>query len=580
MNGFIILLVAIVLFIAAYATYGSWLCKQWGIDPKRKTPAVEVNDGNDYAPTNPAVLLGHHFASIAGAGPITGPIQAAFFGWVPVLLWILIGGIFFGGVQDFSALFASIRHKGKSVGEVIEHHIGRKCMLIFNIFVFLVLLLVVAAFGDIVAGTFASVPATVAQETYMVEGVLDQAAYDAAVANAQSSARSAGSVATASLSFIPLAIMFGLLQRKNNNTLVNTIIGVALLCAAIAFGIYCPIMNVSKDIWMIFTMVYIFIASVAPVWILLQPRDYLNSFLLYAIIILAVVGIGAAQPTMELNAFNGFIVNGQPLFPVLFITIACGAISGFHSLIASGTTSKQLKNEKDAKVIGYGAMLIECVVAVIAVVAVSSAVGQKMQAEGMGPAIIFSRGIASFAATLGLPEGACTTVIALAYSAFCLTSLDTATRLGRMIFQELFGSTKGNLNKVLTNKYFATLVTVVLSWALASAGYQNIWPLFGAANQLVAVPAFLACSVWFKHIGRNNKMFLAPMFFMLAATLSSLCLTFYNNMMKLVAGTGMMGKEGLQCGIIVVLVVLAVIITIDGLKELFNKNSTKMEVEA
>ncbi len=580
MNGFIILAVAIVLFVVAYLTYGSWLCKQWGIDPKRKTPAVEINDGNDYAPTNPAVLLGHHFASIAGAGPITGPIQAAFFGWVPVLLWILIGGIFFGGVQDFSALFASIRHGGKSVGEVIEHHIGKKCMLIFNIFVFLVLLLVVAAFGDIVAGTFASVPAAVVEESYMVDGVLNEEAFAAAKATAEASARSAGSVATASLSFIPLAILFGLLQRKNNNTLVNTVIGVALLIAAIAFGIACPIMNVSKSTWMLFTMVYIFIASVAPVWILLQPRDYLNSFLLYAIIILAVVGIGAAQPTMELNAFNGFVVNGQPLFPVLFITIACGAISGFHSLIASGTTSKQLKNEKDAKVIGYGAMLIECVVAVIAVVAVSSAVGQEMQASGMGPAIIFSRGIASFASVLGLPTDACTTVIALAYSAFCLTSLDTATRLGRMIFQELFGSTKGKLNKVLTDKYFATTVTVVLSWALASAGYQNIWPLFGAANQLVAVPAFLACSVWFKHIGRNNKMFLAPMFFMLAATLSSLCLTFYNNMSKIIAGAGAMGKEGLQCGIIVVLVVLAVIITVDGLKELFNKNSKKMEAEA
>ncbi len=580
MNGFIILAVAIVLFIVAYLTYGSWLCKQWGIDPKRKTPAVEVNDGNDYMPTNPAVLLGHHFSSIAGAGPITGPIQAAFFGWVPVLLWILVGGIFFGGVQDFSALFASIRHKGKSVGEVIETHIGRKCKLIFNIFVFLVLLLVVAAFGDIVAGTFASVPANVTEAAYTVDGVLDEAAFTAAQDAAMANARSAGSVATASLTFIPLAVLFGLMQRKNNNTLLNTVIGVTLLVAAIAFGIACPIMNVSKDIWMLFTMAYIFIASVAPVWILLQPRDYLNSFLLYAIIILAVVGIGAAQPTMELAAFNGFVVNNQPLFPVLFITIACGAISGFHSLIASGTTSKQLKNEKDAKVIGYGSMLIECVLAVITLVAVGSTIGQQMQKSGATPAMIFSNGIASFAATLGLPQQTCVTVIALAYSAFCLTSLDTATRLGRMIFQELFPNTEAGIGKIAGNKYFATLITVVLSWALASAGYQNIWPLFGAANQLVSVPAFLACSVWFKHMGRNNKMFLAPMFFMLAATMSSLVLTFYNNMMKLVAGAGAMGKEGLQCGIIVVLIVLAIIITVDGLKELFNKNSKKMEAQA
>ena len=573
MNGFLILVIAIVLFLVAYVTYGAWLCKQWGIDPKRKTPAVEKNDGNDYVPASPAVLLGHHFSSIAGAGPITGPIQAAFFGWVPVLLWIVIGGIFFGGVQDFSALFASIRHDGKSIGEVIEKHIGRKSKLIFNIFVFLVLLLVVAAFGDIVAGTFASVPATVNQETYMVEGVLNQEAYDAAVAVADQNARSAGSVATASLLFIPLAVLFGLLQRRNNNTLVNTLVGVALLCGCIAAGINFPIMGVSKNTWMMVTLVYIFIASVAPVWILLQPRDYLNSFLLYGIIILAVVGIGAARPGMEINAFNGFVVAGKPIFPVLFITIACGAISGFHSLIASGTTSKQLTNEKDAKLIGYGGMLIECVLAVITLVAVGSAVGQQMQTSGATPAAIFSRGIASFAATIGLPETTCATVIALAYSAFCLTSLDSATRLGRMIFQELFEDASESVRKIFGNKYVATLITVVLSAALASAGYQKIWPLFGAANQLVAVPAFLACSVWFKHMGKNNKMFLIPMFFMLAATMTSLVMSFCTNVSLLMAGTGAFGKEGLQCIIIVPVIILAIILVIDGLKELLKKQA-------
>ena len=579
MNGFLILVIAIVLFLVAYVTYGAWLCKQWGIDPKRKTPAIEKNDGNDYVPASPAVLLGHHFSSIAGAGPITGPIQAAFFGWIPVLLWIVIGGIFFGGVQDFSALFASIRHDGKSIGEVIEKHIGRKSKLIFNIFVFLVLLLVVAAFGDIVAGTFASVPAAVnvAQDAYMVEGVLDQAAYDAAVVAAEdaamANARSAGSVATASLLFIPLAVLFGLLQRRNNNTLVNTLVGVALLCGCIAAGINFPIMGVSKNTWMMVTLVYIFIASVAPVWILLQPRDYLNSFLLYGIIILAVVGIGAARPGMEINAFNGFVVAGKPIFPVLFITIACGAISGFHSLIASGTTSKQLTNEKDAKLIGYGGMLIECVLAVITLVAVGSAVGQSMQTSGATPAMIFSRGIASFAATVGLPEGTCATVIALAYSAFCLTSLDSATRLGRMIFQELFEDASESVRKIFGNKYVATLITVVLSAALASAGYQKIWPLFGAANQLVAVPAFLACSVWFKHMGKNNKMFLIPMFFMLAATMTSLVMSFCTNVNLLLAGTGAFGKEGLQCIIIVPVIILAVILVVDGMKELMKKKA-------
>ncbi len=579
MNGFIILLIAIVIFIAAYATYGAWLCKKWGIDPHRKTPAVEVNDGGDYVPASPAVLLGHHFSSIAGAGPITGPINAAFFGWLPVLLWILIGGIFFGGVQDFSALFASIRHGGKSVGEVVGAHIGKKSKLIFNIFVFLVLLLVVAAFGDIVAGTFASVPAAVnvAEDAYMVEGVLDQVAYDEAVAAAEATnlanARSAGSVATASCLFIPLAMLFGIMQRKNNNTVVNTIIGVALLCASIAVGIMFPMMNVSKQTWMFLTWGYIFIASVAPVWILLQPRDYLNSFLLYAIIILAVLGITVAQPTMEVAAFNGFVVKGQPIFPVLFITIACGAISGFHSLIASGTTSKQLSSEKDAKLIGYGGMLIECVLAVITLIAVGCAMGQQMQATGATPAAIFSTGIASFAAKLGLPFEVSRTVIALAYSAFCLTSLDSATRLGRMIFQELFDGAAESIKKVLCNKYVATLITCVLSFVLARAGYQNIWPLFGAANQLVAVPAFMACAVWFKHMGKTNKMFIYPMWFMLAATMTSLVMSLTTNIQKLMAGTGAMGKEGLQCFIIVPVIILAIILVIDGVKELRKKNA-------
>ena len=577
MNGFIILLIAVVVFIAAYTLYGAWLCKKWGIDPHKKTPAVEVNDGDDYVPTSPAVLLGHHFSSIAGAGPITGPINAAFFGWVPVFLWILIGGIFFGGVQDFSALFASIRHGGKSVGEVVNKHIGKKSKMIFNIFVFLVLLLVVAAFGDIVAGTFASVPAAVNidQAAYTVEGVLDQVAYDEAVAAAEATnlanARSAGSVATASCLFIPLAMLFGILQRKNNNVVVNTIIGVALLCASIAVGIMFPMMNISKQTWMYLTWVYIFIASVAPVWILLQPRDYLNSFLLYAIIILALVGITVAQPTMEVAAFNGFVVKGQPIFPVLFITIACGAISGFHSLIASGTTSKQIANEKDAKLIGYGGMLIECVLAVITLVAVGCAMGQQMQATGATPAAIFSTGIASFAAKLGLPFEVCRTVIALAYSAFCLTSLDSATRLGRMIFQELFDGTAESVKKVLCNKYVATLITCALSFLLARAGYQNIWPLFGAANQLVAVPAFLACAVWFKHMGKSNKMFIYPMWFMLAATMTSLVMSLTTNIQKLMAGTGAMGKEGLQCIIIVPVIILAVILVIDGIKELRKK---------
>lgn len=346
MSSIVILLGAVAVFIIAYLTYGSWLAKQWGVDPSRVTPAHEMEDGVDYMPAKSPVLLGHHFASIAGAGPINGPIQAAVFGWVPVLLWIVVGGIFFGAVQDFSSIFVSIRHKGKSLGEVIEENIGHRCKMLFTVFAWLVLLLVVAAFADIVAGTFVGYT--------VVEGEM---VYNSAN----------GSVATASMLFIPLAIAFGfLVYRKNAPLLVSTIAGVILLAVCIIVGLKCPI-YMSKTFWLVIVFAYIAIASVTPVWILLQPRDYLNSFLLYFMMIAAMIGIIGTNPTVELAPVTTFrLANGQTMFPFLFITVACGAISGFHSLIGSGTTSKQLDNEKDAKMIGYGGMLIECFLAVIA----------------------------------------------------------------------------------------------------------------------------------------------------------------------------------------------------------------------
>ena len=262
MSAIVLILLAIVIFVIAYLTYGRWLAKQWGIDPKRPTPAHEFTDGVDYVPAKSPVLLGHHFASIAGAGPINGPIQAAFFGWLPVFLWIVIGGIFFGAVQDFSALFVSIRHKGKSIGEVIEENIGRRCKVLFTIFAWLVLLLVIAAFADIVANTF-----TIGNPD--IVGLFPGAV--AGTAN--------GSVAMASLLFIPLAIVFGfLVHRRNAPMIVSTIAGIVLLAICIAVGLMCPI-NLPKSVWLGFIFVYIIIASVTPVWILLQPRDYLNSFL-------------------------------------------------------------------------------------------------------------------------------------------------------------------------------------------------------------------------------------------------------------------------------------------------------------
>ncbi|MBS6395550.1 MAG: carbon starvation protein A [Clostridiales bacterium] len=552
MSGIVLIVASIVIFVGAYLTYGRWLAKQWGIDPSKKTPAHELEDGVDYCPAKAPVLMGHHFSSIAGAGPINGPIQAAFFGWVPVFLWIVIGGIFFGAVQDFGSVFVSIRHQGKSLGEVIEENIGHKCKVLFTVFSWLVLLLVVAAFADIVASSFTG-----------------------SVAN--------GSVATASVLFIPLAIGFGfVVYRKNAPMVAASVVGVVLLAACVLIGLKFPIM-MSKNFWLVFVFVYIMIASVTPVWILLQPRDYLSSYLLYFMIIAAVVGIIGANPSIQTPAFTGFAVGGNYLFPTLFITVACGAVSGFHSLIGSGTTSKQLDSEKDALAIGYGSMLIECVLAVVSLIAVASLSGDGSMAfvkdalglEAITPTIVFGTAISGFFAQLGFGEAtvnATYTVICLAVSCFCLTSLDTATRLGRFMFQELFAPKEGEKPNMLNNMYVATAITALGGFVLCLAGYAKIWPLFGACNQLVAVPAFLAIAVYLGRKGKNNKMLFIPMIFMLCATLTSLVLTFKANMTAILAGGGAASvfTPVLQNVIIVPIVVLAVIMVIDGSKVLLQ----------
>ncbi len=550
MNSVVLILLAIAIFVVAYLTYGRYLAKTWGIDPKRKTPAYELEDGVDYCPAKTPVLMGHHFSSIAGAGPINGPIQAAFFGWLPCFLWIVIGGIFFGAVQDFGSIFVSIRHEGKSLGEVIEENIGHKSRVLFTVFAWLVLLLVIAAFADIVANSFTGSAAN-------------------------------GSVATASMLFIVLAIGFGFaVYRKNAPMVVASVVGVILLAVCVAIGLAFPI-ELPKTFWISFVFIYIMIASVTPVWILLQPRDYLSSFLLYFMIIAAVIGIFGAHPDIQIPAYIGFHVSNNYMFPTLFITIACGAISGFHSLIGSGTTSKQLDNEKDALMVGYGSMLIECVLAVISLIAVATLTsdGQFAAAGFSSPTVVFASAISGFFAQLGLSEGAVSatyTIIALAVSCFCLTSLDTATRLGRFMFQELFAGTSVGKQMKLENMYVATGITALCGFALCLAGYAKVWPLFGACNQLVAVPAFLAIGTYLKKQGKNNKMLHIPIIFMSCATIVSLIFSFKNNLVALING----GLDGaatftniLQDVIIVPIVILAVILLIDGGKVLWGKKN-------
>lgn len=495
MNSLLLLIIAIVAFFIAYVTYGRWLAKKWGIDIEKPTPANTLKDGIDYVPSDAKVILGHHFSSIAGAGPITGPIAASIFGWLPVYLWIIIGSIFIGGVHDFSSLFASIRHDGKSIGEIIKINIGKRGKLLFNIFAYATIILVVAAFADICAGTFVYNPETPDVLTGARAG-------------------------TASILFIFLAILFGFfVYRKNANLILSTIIGVILLFLCIYLSYQFPIIKLSKSAWSIILLIYITIASIAPVWILLQPRDYLCSFLLYTMLIGGILGIVFAVPSFtEIPMFAGFNIGGQTLFPILFVTVACGAVSGFHSLVSSGTTSKQIKSEKDTQLIGYGAMLIEGVVAVIALIAV----GCVASAEGSTPAQVFSLGLATFMNKFGLPLEVGKIFTILTFSAFALTSLDTATRIGRYIFQELSEDSSVNIKKFFGNIYTSTLITVGLSALLMNYGYAKIWPIFGSSNQLLAALALLAVTAWLANRKKKTIMTVIPMFFMFIVTLTAL----------------------------------------------------------
>ena len=570
MNSLLLLIICIAILVAGYIFYGGWLCKQWGVgDSKKPTPAHEMEDGVDYVPAKAPVLMGHHFSSIAGAGPITGPIGAAMFGWVPVVLWILIGGIFFGGVHDFGALFASIRHKGQSIGEIISTNMSKRAKMLFTIFAYLTLILVVAAFASIVATTFGAV----VDEA----GAIDQAA----------SATNA-SVAMVSLLFIVIAIVFGfMVYRRNASMAVSTILGVVAIALCMVIGMNFHPIYLTTNTWMIIVGIYITIASVTPVWILLQPRDYLSSFLLYAMLAVALVGVVISHAGMGgadgLAAFNGFAVdngNGmQYLFPVLFTTVACGAISGFHSLVSSGTTSKQLDKETDAKPIAYGGMLLECVLAVITVCAINFAYKNGITA---GATAIFAGGISQMYGGIA-SEGVVTvlnTLLVLTYSAFCLTSLDTATRLARFMFQEFFlepGQTvddiKDGWKKTLVNPYVATIITVILGVVLGMTGYSKIWGLFGAANQLLAGIGLLAVATWLGNVGKNNKMFLLPMGFMIIVTICSLCVTVKNQIGIISAGGADWGPYA-QAILAVILIILAIVLVIEGIQTLSKQKKS------
>ncbi|OQB13632.1 MAG: Carbon starvation protein A [Firmicutes bacterium ADurb.Bin193] len=551
MNGILILALSLVALGAAYIFYGRWIANSWGIDPNAKTPAYELEDGVDYVPASKPVVFGHQFASIAGAGPINGPIIAAMFGWVPVLLWILVGGIFFGAVQDLAALYASIKNKGRTIGYIIELYIGKTGKKLFLLFVWLFSILVVAAFSDIVAGTF---------NGFNADGTFN-------VANA--------STAMTSVMFIAAAVIYGFfIHYKKCSTTMTIITAVLLMIGTVAFGLAFPI-YASKTIWLYLVFVYVFLSCVTPIWALLQPRDFLNSILLIVMIIGAVAGIFVANPVINIPAFSGFNVNGQMMFPIMFVTIACGAVSGFHSLVASGTTSKQIQNEKDILPVSFGAMLTESCLAVISLIAVGAlSVGGKLPAGT--PPVIFAEAIAGFLSIMGIPQNASFTIITLAVSAFALTSLDSVARVGRLAFQEIFMDSQTDFNtmhpllKLATNKYFATVVTLVLSYLLAIIGYQNIWPLFGSANQLLSALALFALAVFLKRTKRKGFMLWAPMFIMLAVTFTALFQIIYNICNKVfLTGNFVIVSDGLQIAFAVLLLALGFLVAVSCIKKLY-----------
>ncbi|MFR8841927.1 MAG: carbon starvation protein A [Faecalibacillus intestinalis] len=554
MNGLLLLGLSALILVVAYLFYGRYLVKTWGIDPKATTPAVAKEDGTDFVPTNKWSVFAHQFSSIAGAGPVTGPVMAMMFGWLPAFLWVIVGGVFFGAVQDFGALYASVKTEGKSMGQIIEKYIGRKGKKLFFLFCWIFTLIVIAAFADMVAGTFNGISADGAK----------------LAPNA--------SAASISILYVFVAMAFGLFLKKVKlEGLPKVILGIALIIAMLALGIMFPV-YATKTTWVYVVFVYIFFASVTPMWLLKTPRDYLTTFLFIGMIVAAVIGVFVSNPTITTPAFVGFkSASGSYIFPTLFVTIACGAVSGFHSLVSSETSSKLVENEKDMLQVGYGSMLLESLLAILVIVIVGalpnlkasgvldSTLANMALADTATPFTKFSAGVTGLVAQLGLPQSWGLCIMTMFVSALALTSLDAVARISRMSFQEFFeveeGQEPSGLVKVLTNKYVSTIISLVCGYLLSLGGYVNIWPLFGSANQLLAAMVLISLAVFLKVTGRKGFMLYIPMVLMFIVTMTALVQAIYGIVMKLfVTGGFVLMVDGLQLVVAILLVALGLMI--------------------
>lgn len=552
MNGLTILAFAIVVLFLGYRVYARWLERTWGIDPNAKTPAQLLNDGKDYTPANKWSVFAHQFTSITGAGPVTGPIIAAMFGWLPALLWILFGSIFFGCVQDFSALYASVKSGGKSIGSIIEEHIGRTGRQLFLLFCWLFTILVIAAFCDMVANTFNGF-------TSSGEHIVPNAA-----------------AASISMIYMLGAVLFGLyLKYRKPGSAEQLGVGITLMLVMLWLGIEYPLFA-DAETWRYVVFAYLFAASVMPMWLLKQPRDYLSMFLLIGMILGGVIGVFIQNPSLNLPAFVGFEVNGMDLFPMLFVTIACGAVSGFHSLVSSSTSSKMVANEQDMKLVGYGSMAVEAVLGVIALIVVCAAASNGALPKGT-PFQLFSSSIATFMTDIfGMPTHIAACVMTMCVSALALTSVDAVARIGRMSLQELFTppahQEKTAVQKLFTNTVFATSLTLVLGFILCMAGYMSVWPLFGSANQLLAALVLTAIAVFMKATGRKGWMLYFPMGFMLLVTMTAIGMTIWRIFATIANGTFVFMVGGLQLILAFALIALAVLVVYHSVIKLSAKN--------
>lgn len=565
MNSLFILLFAVVVLLAGYLLYGRWLAKTWGIDPKADTPATRHNDGKDYSPSSRLTVFAHQFSSIAGAGPVQGPILAAVFGWVPALLWLLIGGVFFGALQDFASLYASVKNDGKSIGLIIEQYIGKKGRKFFTLFCWLFSLLVIAAFTSMTSSTFNGfVTGTDGSVTQNFNGA---------------------AAATISFLFVGCAIVFGLIQKKfpNLKEWHKVVISLAFIVFMFAAGMKMPVYMTAAH-WNYVIMVYLFVAAVAPMWLLMQPRDYMTTFMFIGMILGGVVGVLMGHPEMKLNAFNGFVITSSTgaksyMFPSLFVTIACGAISGFHSLVSSGTSSKTVSNETDMLPVGYGAMILETLLGVISLIVVGAVAVNGAVPSDLTPFQIFSQGVAGFLEKFGIPVSVANVFMTMCISALALSTLDSVGRIGRLSFQELFTSDDPNeelpaWKKVVSNQYFATAITLVLGYVLCLGGYSNVWALFGSANQLLGALVLISIAVFMKATNRKSWMFYLPMIFMFCVTFTAITLNVITNVQAYMNGTAVFLVNGLQLIVALFLVVLAVIVAVHCGKILFSIGKT------